>query len=237
MVFWEIFTLRFSGPQDWFSLRPPEINRLHGNTCATRNSTCSSTPFPCYQDANSIIILEWQHWCRSFYKQGLLYKQTAMLLCGETLYFFSSFRYWNGWSSCPRTWQWWSFSPRRWDKMSNRISSTRQSTTSPFNTLVGSTISNVGPSRYQDPLEVAKYIILFLSRWKSLTFIGGILGEWFPLITLFGWKWSSGEMNSSKQLQFWQTGSKPDPIIPAREKELNKAQVNCTFISFTFVKS
>ena len=26
-------------------------------------------------------------------------------------------------------------------------------------------------------LEVAKYITLFFSRWKSLTFIGGILGE------------------------------------------------------------
>ena len=51
-----------------------------------------------------------------------------------------------------------------------------------------------------------------------------------------GWKRSSGEMNSSKQLQFWPTGSKPDPIIPAREKELNKARVFCTFIWICFCK-
>ena len=140
------------------------------------------------------------YWRRSFYKQTLLHKQTSVLLCGETLYFFSPFRYWNGCSSCPRPWQsgsWWSFSPRRWDKLPNRISFTRQSTTSPFNALVQSTFTNACSSRYQDSLEVAHNMILLFSCWKSLIFIGGIVGEWF------GWKQSSGEMDPSKQLRFW----------------------------------
>ena len=49
--------------------------------------------FPCYKNADSSVLLEWQHWRRSFYQQTFLHEQTSLLFRGETLHVFSSFRH------------------------------------------------------------------------------------------------------------------------------------------------
>ena len=76
--------------------------------------------------------------------------------------------------------------------------------------LISSTVERDNPSQF--------------SLAGNHTFNGRINGEWFPLITLFGWMWSPGEMDPSKQL-----GSRPNKIqlFQQEKKEFNKARVSC----------